>query len=105
MATKTNIEQLENYTQVCVWEGVVLDQGEINEFQDWVLKTFNTRAQYLESIVVKPNREDVIFAIHSDDTNKFAVPRLQYGIRWIEDVFSNGGGRLYPARFSKYKSW
>lgn len=116
MSIKTNIEQLENYTQVCVWQGVVIAEGEVNEFQDWVLKTFNTRAQYLESIVVKPNRalgdanessmrEDIVFAVHSDDTGKFSVPRLQYGIRWIEDVFSNGEGHLYPDRFSKYRSW
>jgi hypothetical protein len=27
---------------------------------------------------------------------KFAVPRLQIGIRWWEDVLGNGGGELYP---------
>jgi len=38
---------------------------------------------------------------------KFAVPRLQMGIRWWEDVLGNGNGELYPETcLAKYpKTW
>ena len=45
--------------------------------------------------------------IADDDIGKFAVPRLQMGIRWWEDVLGNGASNLYTEEFlEKYKkSW
>ena len=41
--------------------------------------------------------------------SKFVVKRLDYGIRWIEDVLSNLNGYhlnpLYPEYVEGYKTW
>ena len=114
-----NIERKENYSQVCVWPGTLLNENEIPEFEKWILDQFGTRVQFLETIVTKPDKEngkavegtggrhDVFFAVHKDDINKFAVPRLSVGIRWIEDVLDKNNYRckIYPQRVNEYKNW
>jgi len=51
--------------------------------------------------------DDLFFYIADKDISKFAVPRLQMGIRWWEDVLGNGNGKLYPREIlEKYpKTW
>ena len=50
------------------------------------------------------DRNDIFFYIADDDIGKFAVPRLQMGIRWWEDVLGNGASNLYTEEFlEKYK--
>ena len=113
-------ERLPNYTQVCVFPALLVDENKIQEeFIDQFKEVFDTRVQYLETILTKPDsddqsgttggRSDVFFAVHKDDIEKFAVKRLQYGIRWIEDVLSNVNGYhlnpLYPEYVKGYKSW
>lgn len=111
-------ERLPNYTQVCVFPGLLVDQDKIQEFTDQIKEVFDTRVQYLETILTKPDvdnpentggRSDVFLAVHQDDIEKFAVRRLQYGIRWIEDAMSNANGYhlnpIYPEYVEGYKSW
>jgi hypothetical protein len=109
-----NVTRKPGFTQVCVWPGTMVGPDTATEFESWFLSEFGTRVQYMEEIKTKPDRpgdtetggrNDCFFAVHNNDIGKFAVPRLQLGIRWIEDVFSNGHGKLYPARVAKYKSW
>lgn len=115
----SNIERKENYTQVCVWPGCIVDEGEVHKFEEWMVERFGVRAQYLEVVKTNPdikddraifgtgNRSDVFFAIHNEDVMKFAVPRLEYEMRWIEDVLApcNHGAHLYPERVNEYKCW
>ena len=111
-------ERLPNYTQVCVFPGLLVDENKIQEFTDQIKEVFDTRVQYLETILTKPDvddpentggRSDVFLAVHQDDIEKFAVRRLQYGIRWIEDALSNVNGYhlnpIYPEYVEGYKSW
>ena len=119
MDKQNNIERKENYNQVCVWPGTIVGQEKIEEFQDFMLKEFNTRVQYLEEIKTFPDqrngknvegtgeRNDVFFAVHQEDIGKFSVPRLMVGIRWIEDVLANGNykNKIYPERVFDYKTW
>ena len=111
-------ERLPNYTQVCIFPGLLVDQDKIQEFTDQIKEVFDTRVQYLETILTKPDvdapentggRSDVFLAVHQDDIEKFAVRRLQYGIRWIEDALSNVNGYhlnpIYPEYVEGYKSW
>ena len=112
-------ERLPNYTQVCVFPGLLVDENKIQEFTEQIKEEFDTRIQYLETILTKPDsddqsgntggRSDVFFAVHQDDISKFAVKRLHYGIRWIEDVLSNANGYhlnpLYPEYVEGYKTW
>ena len=116
---KENVQRNEHYTQVCVWPGTLLKPEEVPDFEQWILKEFGTRIQFLETIVTSPDKEngkdvegtggrhDVFFAVHEEDIGKFAVPRLSAGMRWIEDVLSkhNYRTKIYPKRVFEYKTW
>ena len=106
-----------NFTQLCVWEGVTLDGFTIQEFENYMFDNFGTRIKHETEVTTLPDldgngnpipetggRNDVFFYTHTDDIPKFAVPRLQAGIRWWEDVISNNGSHLYPQEIlDKYK--
>lgn len=106
------------FEQVCVWQGLALVPAQVTGFAELMAENFDgVRVQYLETISTEPDvknymqvpgtggRLDVFFAVHKDDIPKFALARLQAGIRWIEDVYSNGGGHLYPVHVRAYKTW
>ena len=114
-----NVKLKDGFTQVCVWQGTTVVENkllaaeQIKEFEDLGRWFFGSRFQYLEEIKTNPTpdepgtggRTDLFFAVHSEDVGKFAIPRLAYGIRWIEDVYGNESGYLYPERVEQYKSW
>lgn len=111
----SNIPRKEKYTQVCVWPGTLVGQDKIEEFEEHIFKELGTKVQYLEEIKTLPDegveetgdRNDLFFAVHEDDVGKFALPRLQMGIRWIEDVLDKGNytNKIYPKRVFEYCSW
>jgi hypothetical protein len=102
----------ECFKQVCVWPGCIVGE-KVTEFESFMKENFGCRIQYLEEIKTFPGdggeggRNDLFFAVHNDDIGKFAVSRLQAGIRWIEDVLSteNYHDKIYPERVFKYKCW
>lgn len=113
-----NVKLQEGFSQVCVWRDVVLGGDTVENFVAWFMATFNTRIQFLEEIKTNPDvdelgkpipgtggRNDIFFAVHNDDIGKFAVPRLSYGISWIEDLYLNGYAYLYPERVANYRTW
>jgi|APSaa5957512576_1039674.scaffolds.fasta_scaffold04498_8 hypothetical protein len=106
-----NIIKVEGFSQVCVWRGTEMGDQSPKNFEDFIENQFGVRAQFLECVITAPGqggeggRSDLMFAIHEEDISKFAVPRLSWGISWIEDVYANGGGALYPDRIAEYKSW
>jgi hypothetical protein len=113
-----NVKLKEGFSQVCVWPGTVVGVANVEEFEKWMLETFGVRAQYLEEIETNPDvgkdgepvpgtggRNDIFFSVVTEDIGNFAIKRLAYGIRWIEDIYLNGGGYLYPDRVAKYKTW
>ncbi len=99
-----------NFTQLCVWQGVLLDGFTTQEFEKRMFDNFGTRIKYETEVRTLPDvddygvvipetggRNDVLFYVHADDIEKFAVPRLQAGIRWWEDVVGyNNNSHLYP---------
>lgn len=109
------------FTQVCVWPGTTGGAADPKGFAAFILEEFGTRALFLEEYTTAPDmkdgfpvegtggRTDLVFAVHSGDVGKFAVPRLAFGIRWIEDVLDNesrrGAGSIYPERFTEYRTW
>ena len=109
----------DGFNQVCVWPGIILTPDQVTEFSELMKESFGVRVQYLEEIKTLPDvkngrvvedtgdRNDIFFAVHKDDTGKFALPRLQAGIRWVEDVLGswNQSSHMYPERVSEYKSW
>lgn len=104
------------YNQLCVWEGTVVGANKTQELVDCIMKHFGCRVRYeceeltlpdvdnVKAVKDTGGRNDLFFYIHDDDIGKFAVKRLAFGIRWWEDVLSNGGGVIYSDEFlNKYK--
>ena len=112
-----NVELKKDFSQVCVWPGTVVGPDHVAELEQFFKDQMDVRVQYLEEILTKPDIEygrmipgtggrcDCFFAVHNDDIMKFAVPRLTMGIRWLEDMYGNGHGALYPARVVDYLCW
>ena len=109
-----------DYSQVCVWPGTVLPLEQYDEFKAFMLNELKARVEVLESIKTAPDRDangdvvpdtggrtDLFFCVHDEDIERFTVPRLSFGIRWIEDMISetNGGNRYYPERVREYCTW
>ena len=115
-----NVELKEGFTQVCVWPGTTLNEDQIDELEEYFKKEIKVRVQFLELIITKPDtdkygdpvsetggRHDVFFAVHDEDVTTFALPRMQMGIRWIEDVLAEGNykSEIYDERVRDYCSW
>lgn len=104
---------MNKFNQLCVWPGTIVGEDKVNEFVDFMKKTFGVSVEYVTEIKTNPDldesgkpvsdtggRNDLFFYISDDDVTKFALPRFSYGIRWWEDVIKyNDNSYLYPAEF------
>ncbi len=104
---------MENFTQLCVWPATVLGDSTPQDLESFFLNEMKTRIKYHTEIQTLPDldsagnpipetggRNDVFFYVHSDDIVNFAVPRLQMGIRWWEDVVKyNDNRHMYTSEF------
>ena len=116
-----NVKRNKNFNQVCVWPGTLLPEDQVEQFVRYFSDN-GFREQHLETIKTSPDRDDwgasvegtggrsdVFFAIHDEDIIKFAIHRLQMGIRWIEDVLDNEAREtdysVYPLRVEEYRTW
>ena len=119
---KVNIELPENFTQVYVADGLILNgEIEIQEFEDLLKEKFDVRAKYLEQLKTFPdidhigcpiegtgNRNDVFFTIHDVDVLKFKLPKFKMGASYLEDILvycETTSKYLYPKRVEDYCSW
>ena len=103
------------FNQLCVWPGTVVGDSKkvqkdfVKFFKDelGVTVKYETEVKTLADETGPGGRNDLFFYIADDDVMKFAIPRLQMGIRWYEDVLGNGGDKLYPTEIlEKYeKTW
>ena len=96
------------YNQLCVWPATLLDDSGVKGFTKFLKDAFGARFKFSQEVKTLPDmeggkvvpdtggRNDLFFYVHDDDIGKFALARLDYGIRWWDDVLSNGGGKLYP---------
>ena len=101
------------FTQLCVWPGVIVGQEEKQDFENFMLDSFNVRVKYHTEVQTQPDldesgnpvpetggRNDLFFYVHTDDIANFAVARLKAGIRWWEDVVGyNDNRHLYTEEF------
>jgi len=97
------------WPQLCVWPGTLVGD-KIKKFESFMLEHFGTRVKYAEEVKTLPGdggeggRNDLFFYVYKDDVGKFAIPRLQVGIRWWEDVLNNMRDQIYPQEIiDKYK--
>ena len=100
---------MEKFNQLCVIHGLALGAENVKEFEQIIETRTGCRVMFLMEVVTNPDldenrnpvpntggRTDVLFYVHDDDMTKFAVPRLQLGIRWWEDVVKyNDNSHLY----------
>jgi len=98
------------YTQLCVWEGVLLEEDDHEEFVEFFEEHMEARIKLAETVWTLPDmedgeevpdtggRSDIFFYVHSEDIPKFAMKRMKLDgfPRWWEDVLSNGHGKRYP---------
>ena len=95
---------MENYSQVCIWPGTLLGDSSVEEFENFFKDNFDVKVKYLEEVKTNGNEElceeggrnDLFFAVADEDVVKFAMPKLQIGARWLEDVVKyNDNAYLY----------
>ena len=95
-------------SQVVVWEGTIVGEEKIKDFEQWMLEN-GFKIKYLEEFKTLPNkgetggRNDLLFALDdSVDTGKFSIWRLTYGMRWWEDYLDNGSYKIVPKEILKH---
>ena len=105
------------YNQLCVLQGCLMPEGGAKELESFFKDEMGVTVKFETEVKTLPDpgdlgmktgvRNDIFFYIADDDIMKFAVPRLQMGIRWWEDILGNGNGKLYPTEvLEKYeKTW
>jgi hypothetical protein len=110
----TETQPTNSFTQLCVWPAVILGDSSIEEFESFFESELGVRIKYHTEVETLPDldekgnpvpdtggRNDIFFFVHSDDIVKFAVPRLEMGIRWWEDVikYNDNSKHLYTPEF------
>jgi len=104
---------MENFNQLCVWPGTLLEPNQVDDFTNFFKEEMGVRVKFKTVIFTNPDlderfrpiaatggRSDLFFYVHDEDVAKFAVPRLEMGIRWWEDVIKyNDNSHLYPEEF------
>jgi len=115
----TNADPDAEYSQMCVWPATTVTDEDVDsgELQDFFKESFNLEhpIKVVGCVTTLPDEEhrdmedpptggrhDFMFFVHGADTGKFAIPRLQYGIRWWEDVVGNNSHTIYPQEFLEY---
>jgi hypothetical protein len=116
---------MSTFTQVVVWPGTMMGQNTPAEFEAFIAEEFRgTQAKCIGEVVTKPDwddpetggRADLLFYVASEDIQKFAVARLAYGMRWLEDVLQNEAHRvneecgpqgysIYPDEIVALRTW
>ena len=104
------------FWQLCVLQSMHLGDASPQEFERGMKKIFKCRFKFEAEVKTLPDldrnkkpipgtggRTDLFFYVHEDDTDKFAVPRMEWGIRWWEDVivYNKGNRHLYTRGFIK----
>ncbi len=101
---------MKGFNQLCVWQGCIVGEEKIEDFESFFLSEFGVKVKYLTEVETLRDpdspipglegRNDLFFYMHDDHLVSFAVQRLQLGIRWWEDVIKyNDNSHLYPAEF------
>lgn len=111
------------FSQAVSWPGTTIGAGTPDQLEEFIAETFSgTRAKYIGCFLTKPDvdrfgesvpdtggRSDLCFYVHEDDMGKFAVQRLQFNMRWVDDVIANekarGTASIYVQEFHDLCSW
>ena len=110
-------EAINEFSQVVVWPGTLVGEDKSEEFEKFILENLGSRIKYIKEVKTLPDkdesgkdipetggRNDAFFYVHQEDISKFAVARLSYGMRWIEDALDNNP-YIYPKEVKEYRTW
>jgi hypothetical protein len=103
------------FTQLCVWPSTSLGDATPDDLVKFFKDDMNTRIKYHTEVETRPDidsngdaipdtggRLDLFFYVHTDDILAFAIPRMQMGIKWWEDMVGyNDNTHLYTPEFIK----
>jgi len=101
----------EDHSVLAVWPGCLVEPDDIEKLEEFLVEvlgatrpilivgTVNTLPTPGNEADEPGGRSDFFFYFHDEDIMVVAVPRLQYGIRWWEDIYFNDGQDIYPADF------
>jgi len=106
---------MSDFTQLCVWPGIVLGDSTPQDLEKFFLDELGTRVKYHTEVKTLPDldssgkpvpetggRNDLFFFVHNDDVGAFSIARLSMGIRWWEDVVKyNDNSHLYTSEFRR----
>lgn len=96
-----NMTEADIYKQVVVWPYTTLDGEPVQSVIDWVSENLNgTRIKDVVEHKISSERTDIVFRVNVFDIEKFAVPRLMVGMRWLEDVVANDPNYIAPKGYS-----
>lgn len=115
----SNTDPDAEYRQMCVWPATIVRDEDVDggELQSFFKENFNLEhpIKIVGCVITEPNEEhknmeepptggrtDFVFFVHGADIAAFSLPRLQYGIRWWEDVVGNKSHNIYPQEFIEY---
>lgn len=87
------------FVQVVVWPHTLIE-GDFDGFTKFMADEFNARVSDICEHKISDDRTDAVFRIHSDDIGHFAVPRLSWGMRWLEDVMANDASYRPPQGYT-----
>lgn len=104
----------EGFNVVCVWPATVIGKESISAFEEQFKDEFGADVQYLEEVTTLPDcdkdgnviegtggRNDLFFAIKHEESSKFVMKRISYGMRWASDVVPQDK-KIYPRHILKY---
>lgn len=90
------------YDQLVVYEGCtdgnkeLLEEKYRNELQEMCRKLGFKKPKIIGVVKTVTGRFDFFFCINNKDVDRFALWRLQYGMRWWEDICANNDHKQYP---------
>jgi len=118
---RTEIAVVPDGMTICVWQGTILKDSDIPEFEKWFTETYGvSECHFLESILTLPTtengedvpntggRHDVIFGVRIPAQSSFPLQRIQTpDIKWLDDMVdpvNNPEDIIYPKYILKYVS-
>jgi hypothetical protein len=84
-----NVQNVQRFT-VVVWPGMGMDDpaGDMETFTKFMASRFSWLQHPVRVLGSLDSGldKDLLFTIDNRDVPRFAIPRLEYGMRWLSDV-------------------
>jgi len=102
-------KKIEHDGVLTFWSGTLVNEGQEKEVKEFFKSEFkieitpvgcvHTLPDEGETLAESGGRCDFFFYVNLKDIPSFAIARLEYGMRWWEDVYFNKGENIYPRNF------